>query len=237
MEEINIDLPKPTTIEEKIENAQKDIYCISGLGADERVFQQLQFAGYQPVHIRWIDPELNESIASYAKRLSAQINSDKPILIGLSFGGIIAIEIAKQIETEKVILVSSAKDKTEIPFYFKTFRWFPLHRIFPFKSILWAISWLLYWFFGLETKDECQLLKAILVDTDARFLKWAIHRVVVWQNETIPECLYHIHGLCDRIFPFRFVEADFAIERGGHLMIMNKASQISSLLKKILSQT
>jgi pimeloyl-ACP methyl ester carboxylesterase len=219
---------------ERLENALKDIYFVSGLGADERVFRLLKFEGYQPVHIRWLDPEPNEAIDHYAQRLIAQIHTDRPIIVGLSFGGIISVEIAKQIAVEKVIIISSAKDQFEIPPYFKFFRWFPVHCIFPFKSLLWAGYWLAYWFFSLETIDERHLLKAILLDTDARFIKWATHKVVTWKNQTIPDNLYHIHGLSDRIFPVRFVNPDFTVEQGGHFMIMNRAVQISALLEKLM---
>lgn len=217
-----------------VENALKDIYFISGLGADERVFYLLKFEGYQPVHIRWIKPEPREPIDHYAKRLTSQIKSDCPILVGLSFGGVVAVEIAKQIEVEKVILISSVKDRSEVPFYFKMFRWFPIHRIFPFKSLLWAGCWFANWVFAPETVDERKLLRAILVDTDPHFLKWALHRVVIWQNETIAENIYHIHGTGDRIFPLRYVEPDFLIEKGGHLMVLNHAVQVSSLIEKIV---
>lgn len=217
------------------ENALKDIYFISGLGADKRVFQRLKFKGYQPVHIEWLEPQADESLTDYAQRLTAQIKSECPIIIGLSFGGLIAVEIAKQIPVKQVILISSTKNKSEIPFYFKLFRWFPLHRIFPFKTFL-AIGYsLIKWLFGLESKDECQLLKAILFDTDANFIKWAIHRVVIWNNQTIPERLHHIHGKSDRIFPIRFVEPDFAIEGGGHFMVLNRAFQISQLIEEIIN--
>ncbi len=216
------------------EKTLKDIYLVSGLGADERVFRLLNFKGYQPVHIRWLEPERGESIERYAKRLTAQISSTRPIIIGLSFGGIIAVEIAKQLEVEKLILISSAKNKFEIPPYFKMLQWFPIQRVFPFKSLLWMGYWLAYWFFGLETIDERQLLKAILLDTDARFIKWATHKVVTWKNETIPENLHHIHGLSDRIFSIRFVRPDSPIEKAGHFMIMSRAAQISALLEKII---
>lgn len=220
---------------EQVKKGLKDIYFISGLGADERVFRLLKFEGYRPVHVRWLEPERGESIADYAKRLTAQIQSDSPILVGLSFGGIIAVEIAKQIEVEKVILISSVKDKFEVPFYFRLFRWFPIHRIIPYKSLLWAIYFIAYWLFSLESLDERTLLKAIFIDTDAHFLKWALHKVVTWTNETIPNRLHHIHGASDRIFPIRFVQPDFVLERGGHFMIVNRANQISSLLEKIMA--
>jgi pimeloyl-ACP methyl ester carboxylesterase len=219
---------------EQIEKSLKDIYFISGLGADARVFRLLEIEGYQPVHLSWVKPEKGEAIRDYVKRFAAQIQSDQPIIVGLSFGGIVAVEMAKQIEVEKVILLSSAKNRWEIPFYFRLFRWCPLHRIFPFKTLLWAGYWLLYWFFSLETVDERKLLKAILTDTDAHFLKWALHQVVIWENKEIPEQLYHVHGQRDRVFPLRWVEADFVVDNAGHFMVLNRAVEVSTLLKKII---
>ncbi len=216
------------------ERAEKDIYFISGLGADERVFRELKFEGYRPVHIHWLDPERGESLSDYAGRLSEQIQSDCPILVGLSFGGLIAVEMAKQIDVAQVILLSSAKTTTEIPLYYKAFRWFPLHRIFPFKTLLWAIYWFAYWIFSAETIEERKLLKAILLDTDVHFLKWALHRVVVWNNQAVPDTLHHIHGARDRIFPIRWIKPDVTIEQAGHLMVLNRAGRISSLIINII---
>lgn len=216
-------------------NLKPKIYCVSGLGADERVFQKLKFEGYNPVHINWLEPEKKETIADYAQRLTAQINSEKPIIIGLSFGGIIAIEIAKQIETEKIILISSIKNQQEIPFYFQILRWFPIHRSIPAKIILCLGQLLAAWFFSLNTIAERKLFRAIVQDTDAKFMKWAIDRLVLWKNEIIPQNLYHIHGESDRIFPYRFVREDFNVGQGGHLMILNQAEHISLLIQKIIN--
>ena len=224
----------PPSLTEKLENSLENIYCISGLGADERVFQKLKFEGYQPIHICWVEPEKGESIAQYARRLTTQIKSERPILIGLSFGGIIAMEMAKQIDTKKVILISSTKNEQEIPFYFRLFRWLPVYQLLPARLMLWFARLLASWFFSLETRDERKLFKAILFDTNARFLKWAIHQVVTWKNELIPQNVYHIHGEGDRIFPYRFVHEDFGVEHGGHLMIMNRAERISNLIEKII---
>lgn len=224
----------PRQTAQQVKNALKEIYLVSGLGADERVFRLLKFEGYQPIHIHWVEPEPGESIAHYASRLATQIQATDPIVIGLSFGGMIAVEIAKQIAVERVILISSVKTKFEVPLYFRLFRWFPIHRIFPFKSLLWAAYLILYWLFGLESPEERTLLKAILLDTDAHFLKWALHKVVTWENETIPEQLYHIHGTNDRIFPYPWVEADFIIERGGHFMIMNRSGKLLSMIQTII---
>lgn len=222
-------------ISSKVEKAQKNIYCISGLGADKRVFTKLKFQGYQPVHINWLAPNKKENLTNYAQRLAAEITSKKPILIGLSFGGIVAVEIAKQIAVEKVILISSTKITKEVPWYFKIFRWFPVHLLIPFKSLLWAVYWLIDWFFSLESQEERELLNNILIDTDARFLKWAINCVVYWKNELIPDNIYHIHGASDRIFPINGVEPDILVEKGGHFMVLNRAETISQLLDRIIN--
>jgi len=219
---------------DQLEKSLKDVYFVSGLGTDERVFRLLKCEGYRPVHIHWVQPERGEAMPDYAQRLIAQIHCDRPIIVGLSFGGMMAIEIAKQIETEKVILISSTKTACEVPPYFKMFRWFPIHRVFPFKSLLWAGYWLAYWFFSLETVDERQMLKAILLDIDPHFLKWSFHKVVTWKNDVIPENLQHIHGSGDRIFLMRFIKPDYILTKGGHLMVMNQAAEISNLLEKLL---
>lgn len=234
MDNSNIKENSQLTTEEKLENSLKDIYCVSGLGADERVFQKLKFQGYQPVHIKWVEPESGESIADYTRRLTTQIKAEKPILIGLSFGGIIAVEMSKHIDTEKVILISSTKNKQEVPFYFQIFRWLPIYLLLPARFMLWVGQLVASWFFSLETIDDRKLLKAILFDTNARFVKWAVHQVVIWKNELIPENVYHIHGESDRIFPFQYVREDFSVVRGGHFMIMNQAEYISNIIQKIV---
>lgn len=219
---------------EQAEKALKDIYFVSGLGADDRLFHLLKLEGYRPVYIRWLRPERGESIADYARRLTAQISSPEPILVGLSFGGMIAVEIAKQISVKQVVLISSVRDRFEVPFYYRLFRGFPIHRVFPFKSLLWAGYLVADWLFGIECLEERSLLKAVLLDTDPHFLKWALHKVVTWDNETHPTELRQIHGTGDRLFPIRYVEPEFVLEGGGHLIVVSRASQVSALIEKIV---
>ena len=218
------------------EDKRQPIYFVSGLGADERIFRWLRCDGFRPVHIYWITPEKGESIESYAKRLAEQIEDENPIIAGLSFGGMIAVELAKQLDAQKIILFSTVKDRSEVPFYFKAFRVFPIHRILPYKSLLWAFYWLAYWLFSPEGTEQRTLFKTILKETDPHFLKWALHKVVVWQNDEVPGNIVHIHGKRDRIFPYRFVQPDHAIEGSGHLMVMNQAEEMSNLLETLIVQ-
>ena len=96
--------------------SMKTVYVFSGLGADERVFCKINFSGYTVHFIQWIAPKKNEAIEDYSLRLTAQITKENPILVGLSFGGMMAVEVAKHISTEKIIIISSAKSKMKFLF-------------------------------------------------------------------------------------------------------------------------
>jgi len=213
----------------------KELYIFSGLGADERVFQRLDFSGFSTTFIKWIVPQNKETIENYATRLLDQITTTKPTLIGLSFGGLMAVEVAKQIDTEKVILIASAKTKKEIPFYYRFAGQFGLHKLLPTR-LLKSSNFITYWFFGTNSTFDKELLKQILIDTDPTFLKWAIDQVTRWTNQTLTKNIYHIHGTSDKILPLSFVKCNSTIKNGGHLMTLDKASELNQILKQQLKQ-
>ncbi|HUS03209.1 MAG TPA: hypothetical protein VMY77_15830, partial [Chitinophagaceae bacterium] len=135
----------------------KHIYCISGLGADERVFSKFRFPDHQVHFIKWITPQKNESIESYAKRLITQIQHDDPILIGLSFGGIMCIEIARQIKAGLIIIISSIKSSDEMPLWMRLSGKLKLNRLFPMRSFKF-IEPLENYNLGVKTKAEKQMV-------------------------------------------------------------------------------
>jgi pimeloyl-ACP methyl ester carboxylesterase len=212
----------------------KNVYSFSGLGADKSVFQQMDFSAYNAIFVEWISPTRDETIESYARRLTDQIHHEKPILIGLSFGGIIATEIAKIIATEKIVLIASAKTRFEIPNYFRIAGKLKLHKLLPtrFMKMPNVFS---FWLFGTENKTEKELLRKILQDTDAKFLKWAIDKIVSWKNETEHKNMVHIHGTADKILPMCFVNCHIKIVNGGHFMTLNKAKELDEIVKREIS--
>jgi pimeloyl-ACP methyl ester carboxylesterase len=208
--------------------SNKNIYLISGLGADETIFQRLNFGALNPIFIKWITPNENELIEQYALRLTEQIQEPNPIILGVSFGGMLAIEIAKQIDCQQVIIISSAKTVSEIPFYFRLIGQLNIHKLVPIKLLKYPNP-LAYWFFGMHKKKEKELLKNILLNTDELFLKWAINAIVNWKNKESISQLIHIHGDLDRILPNKN-KIDFIIPNGGHLMVFNQADLINPII-------
>ena len=211
----------------------KNIYVFSGLGTDERVLKDIDFGNANTRFIRWIKPNNKESIEDYAKRLTEQIGTERPILVGLSFGGIMAIEVAKLIDTDKIIIIASAKTKKEIPFYYRLAGRSRLHRILPTK-ILRSSNIFTNWFFGAETPGDKKLLAEILHDMDTSFFKWAIDKILTWKNKTLHKNITHIHGTADRILPYRFVTCDLTVKNGGHFMTVNKAEELTEKIRSLL---
>lgn len=144
-----------------------------------------------------------------------------------------ATEISKLIEVEKVILISSAKTRKEIPIYYRLSSFIGIHKTIPTK-ILKSSNAITNWFFGANSAFEKQLLKEILHDTNPAFLKWAINQIVNWKNIVAAKNTYHIHGTADRILPISGVSCDVKIKSGSHLMTLTKSEEINEILKKIL---
>jgi pimeloyl-ACP methyl ester carboxylesterase len=202
----------------------------SGLGADKRIFQKLDLSGYSVNYIEWKLPQESETIEHYASRLLSQIKSPEPTLIGLSFGGIMAIEVAKLIDTEKVILISSIKSGNEVPFYYRWMGYTGLHKRIP-SNFLRGSNFITNWLFGAVSAFDQQLLRQIMGDTNPDFFRWAVNQTIIWKNQTLPKNLVHIHGTGDRILPIRFTDYDIVVKRGGHFMTLNKSEEINRILR------
>jgi pimeloyl-ACP methyl ester carboxylesterase len=125
------------------------IYVISGLGVDQRVFSKIDFGSLDITYLDWITPSRNEPLSIYAKRISAKITAEQPILIGLSFGGMLAMEIAKIITVQRVILLASAKGRDELPVLYRLAGRLKLNVFVP-NSLLKTHSFLSDYVFGIR---------------------------------------------------------------------------------------
>jgi esterase/lipase len=207
----------------------KTIYCISGLGADEKAFSKLSIEGYRLKVIDWISPLPKETLQSYAGRMLQHIDEPNPILMGLSFGGIMSIEIAKLIPVQKVILISSIKTKNELPLWMKFVAKTRLHKIYSMKSykITQPFQNL---FLGATNQFEKDMANNYRKKANTTYVKWAVNEILNWQNTTIPTSIFHIHGKADKMFPLKKINADAIVTGGKHLMIVTKAEEVSGYI-------
>ena len=211
----------------------KNIYCISGLGADERAFERLQINGHKIVSIPWLMPENNETIAQYAKRMSAGITDENPVLMGLSFGGMMSIEMAKLLGAQKVILISSIKSASELPVWLKLSGKLRLNKMLPMRSFK-VMEPIQNIFLGAVGEDEKAMARSYRKNAPQQYTDWAINEVLHWRNTWQPASLFHIHGDNDRMFPIKYVSPTHVVKGGGHFMIMNKAAEVSAAINGIM---
>lgn len=210
------------------------IYCFSGLGADERAFQFLDFSGHTVVHVKWIDVHSDETLESYAQRIGEIIDTSEAfVLLGLSFGGMLCVELSKTFNPTQIILLSSITGRHEMPIRMKISGALNLYRFVPAKYFNQP-SKIAHRLFGVKTELEINLLDQILKDSDAHFVKWALNAITQWKNTEVPSC-YRIHGTLDRIFPYKLQRVDTTISGGGHLMVVSHADEVSAAIKKAIS--
>jgi pimeloyl-ACP methyl ester carboxylesterase len=214
------------------------IYCISGLGADRTAFQKLDFPeNYTILHLEWLTPLDDESLENYSKRFSTKITNNSPIIIGLSFGGIIAQFVNKYIYCKKVILISSTTSSDSIPIIRKFLRLLPLHKLLP-NFLLTKTNFLVFYLFGIKSLFGKSMLKQIFKNADLVFVKWAIQKIIDIESMPKINCqVFQIHGTNDKLFPINLQNPEFTIKNGGHFMVYENAEEVSKLLRSILEMS
>jgi pimeloyl-ACP methyl ester carboxylesterase len=212
---------------------QQTIYCISGLGADEKVFSNMRLQRYTLKYIPWLKPMKGEKIESYAKRMAEPIREASPIILGVSFGGMVGIEIAKQLPLKRLIIVSSIKSTTELPSWMRIAGKLQLNKLLPTRSYKYTEK-VDNNRLGVSTPEEKEMVRAYRRNADPVYLSWAINQVVNWKNNWQPDNIIHIHGDKDRIFPIKKVNPSMVLKEGTHMIIYNRAKEISEYIEKEL---
>lgn len=210
-----------------------NVYTISGLGADKRVFKYLNI-GLDVIHLDWIVPLDNESLKSYALRLAQKIDTSEDFyIIGVSFGGMIAVEIEKILNPKQVIIISSAQVISDINPIFKWIGRSGVLNILPLiffnppkkqMSQLFAVA-----------NEHLELFYEILRDGDPKFTRWAMQQITGWKNSHLSSNVKMIHGTKDKILKCPSRSKIIKLEGEGHAMILNKAKELNAILKKLLS--
>ncbi|RVU00950.1 alpha/beta hydrolase [Mucilaginibacter limnophilus] len=212
------------------------IFLIPGLGADCRIYKNINLDGHEVIMVNWINPEPEDTLNTYSQSIINQFNiAERDVVIGNSMGGIVAVEIAKQIDLKKAIIISSIKTDSEAPRYFYFFRKYPLYRYIP-DNMLVNLKFLLKPLFGKISKKNAELFVDMLENTPPEFIKWAMKAILDWRNSEIPASVYHITGNKDAIFPDKYIKNAQIINNGSHLMIFTKAKEINQMLKQLLAE-
>ena len=212
------------------------IYFVPGLAASSKIFDFLQLPSetYELHFLEWLIPETkNESLGSYAQRMCDLVLHENAILIGVSFGGVMVQEMKSILKPKKTIIISSIKNKFEMPSRMRLSQKTSVHKLFPTKAFSNIEKYEKY-AFGEMMKGRIKMYKKYLSMRDEVYLPWAIDSIVNWNREISDPEILHIHGTSDSIFPIKNIQNSVRIEEGTHIMIIDKAKKISHILQEML---
>ena len=214
-----------------METKKTPIYFVPGLAASPEIFEFLKFPEEFELHfLEWLIPlSAKESLESYAKRMSDLVLEENPVLIGVSFGGIMVQEMGKHLHPKKIIIISSIKSRNEMSKALKCIKKLKIYKLFPSK-VIENIEIFSFFAFGNTSKNRLKLYKKYFSVRNRTYLKWAIFQVLHWQQTKPSENILHIHGTADAIFSFNSIGKCIPVKNGTHIMIINKAKTISNII-------
>lgn len=210
------------------------VYFMPGLAASSSIFERIALPdAFEIILLEWEIPLENESLKNYAKRISLKINKKNPVLVGVSFGGILVQEIAEFIAVRKVIIISSVKSNLEFPLRMKLAKTTKAYKLIPTNLIL-NVENLAKFSFGDKVNQRLKLYEKFLSVRDKNYLDWAIEQVILWDRTIVDPKVIHIHGDMDDVFPIKYIKNCIVVKGGTHIMILNKFKWLNENLPKLI---
>ncbi len=206
-----------------------------GLAASSSIFERIQLddSVFEICLLEWEIPFPKESLSDYALRITKKIKHSNPVLIGVSFGGILVQEIAKHINARKVIIISSVRSNLEFPKRMKIGKTTKAYKLIPMQLLL-NVEKLAKFSFGEKINKRIKLYEKFLSVRDINYLQWAVETVIRWDRNQIDEKVIHIHGDQDDVFPIKYIKSCIIVKGGTHVMILNKYKWLNENLPSII---
>lgn len=211
------------------------VYMMPGLAASPVIFERIRLPEeqFEVYWLSWKVPLPQESLQDYARRMCQEIQHPNPVLIGVSFGGVLVQEMASFISLRKLIIISSVKSKDEIPLRMKFMRSTKAYQLVPTR-LLQQIEVLRPLAYNPALKMRFKLYEKYLSMRNKDYLEWAIEQMLHWSRVQADERVIHIHGDADEVFPIRNIRNCITVPGGSHIMIVLRHKWFNEHLPQII---
>lgn len=211
------------------------VYFMPGLAASSLIFERIELPKNEfEIHLLdWELPLFNETLKAYAERISKLVTQPNPILIGVSFGGVLVQEMAQFLAIRKLIIISSVKTNLEVPLRMKFAKSTKAYKLLP-TSWLHNVELLAKYSFGNALKKRLKLYEKYLSMREKVYLDWAIEQMLLWDRTEPDKKVIHIHGTLDEVFPAKNIHNYIPVAGGTHIMILSKYRWMNENLPKII---
>ena len=207
------------------------IYAIPGLGTTEKLYANTFIKDVEIIVLDWPIPKKTDTMLSYSQKFLSQIKTDKPFcLLGVSFGGMICCELSHLIDSEKIFLVSTSKNRKELPWFIRLLKHIPIHKIIS-EKIHRKMAYQGRCFIGFGKAYIPEFL-GMVNSMNENYFKYCIHIIVNWNETRLPKNSIHIHGNADKLLLYKNVKTDYTIPKGSHAMIVFQAEEINTIIEK-----
>lgn len=211
------------------------VYFMPGLAASPLIFERIALDPevFEVVLLEWEIPSKDETLPDYAKRMAQKVTLENPVLVGISFGGILVQEMAAFVPTRRVIIISSVRSNAEFPRLIKFAKWTKAYKLIPMRLLI-NVEKLAALSLGKKINERVKLYEKFLSVRDKRYLDWAVEKVVFWDRKKPDNEVIHIHGDSDNVFPIKYTRNCIVVKGGTHIMVLNKFRWLNENLPKLI---
>lgn len=217
--------------------SDRDLVLLPGLAADARQFET-QRTKFPSLRVgEWIPHRPTESLAEYAARIAPglMLTSDT-ILGGSSFGGMVALELARLARPRAVVLIGSCRSPRELrpalALVARIGRHIPGAAIDMGRCLAVPMARVA----GPAPLHIRRELAAMSRGIPAAYLKWAAGAVMAWPGCPDPGVpVFQIHGGADRMMPVDRVRAEVVVPGAGHVLNMTHPEPVNEFIGEVLA--
>ena len=211
------------------------LILLPGMGGDGRLFRPQRAVFPNLIVPSWIEPLPKESLVDYAARFAKVIDPGQPCFLGgVSFGGVVALEVASHLMTRECFLLGSIRSPQEIPRRLRLFR--------SVSGLVMIPKWLSPCVLACGSRYLNPTVRGALHqvhDADGRFLRWAAQAILNWTPSDGVKSVRvsQINGDRDRVFPHGLTKADRVVPGAGHLVSLTHPDVVNQFLLERMSRS
>jgi pimeloyl-ACP methyl ester carboxylesterase len=179
----------------------------------------------------WLSPFSGETLEQYGQRMASRVKPDGDLYIGgVSYGGLVALEMAKHLPVRGVFLIASMRSPAEIPWYYRP--GILAAQATPravLRGLLWA-SPLFVRIAGRFNRRDRALAVRVIRGMDVDVARWSLRSMLAWKGEPPDVPIHQVQGTDDWILPPSYVRRATFIRGGGHLMNIHCAAEVNRFI-------